>query len=517
MAISSPGIGSGLDVNSIVTQLMTIERQPLTALNNKVASFQAKLSGYGQISSALSQFQIAAKGLSPPTQFQSVTATLADATVGTASASAGATAGSYALEVSSLAQAQKLVAAGQTSTSAAIGSGTATTLTFDFGTIAGGTLSNGTYTGASFTSNGAGTKTVTIDASNNSLSGIRDAINSANIGVSATIVNDGSATPNRLVLTDSTTGISNSMKISVSGDATLSSLLSQDPANNTGQALAETVTAQNANFKIDGVAVSKTSNTVTDAIQGVTLNLTKTNVGTPTSITVAQDTGSVTKAVNAFVTAYNNITQTLASATAYDPATKNAALFNGDASIALLQNQIRRVLSTPVAGGSSAFTQLSQIGVTFQKDGTLAVDNTKLQSAITSNFSDIAGLFAAVGKTSDSLVGYSSAGTLTAPGAYSVNVAQLATQSNATASAAAGLTITAGTNDTLQVLLDGVTANVTLAAGTYANPVANQWCKRIFIRRFNGDGNAIGRCVEDYFQPLWLGVRCQHYRRKRPG
>jgi len=472
MAISSPGIGSGLDVNSIVTQLMTIEQQPLTVLNNKVASFQAKLSGYGQITSALSQFQIAVQGLASPTQFQSVTATMADATVGTASASASAAAGSYALEISSLAQAQKLVSAGQVSTSAAIGSGTATTLTFDFGTIAGGTLSNGTYTGAGFTSNGAGTKTVTIDASNNSLSGIRDAINSANIGVSATIVNDGSASPNRLVLTDSTTGISNSMKISVSGDATISSLLSQDPANNTGQALAETVTAQNANFKIDGVAVSKTANTVTDAIQGVTLNLTKTNVGTPTSITVAQDTGSVTKAVNAFVTAYNNITQTLASATAYDPATKNAALFNGDASVALLQNQIRRVLSTPVAGGGSAYTQLSQIGVTFQKDGTLAVDNTKLQSAITSNFSDIAGLFAAVGKTSDSLVGYSSAGTLTAPGAYSVNVSQLATQGNATASAAAGLTITAGTNDTLQVLLDGVTANVTLAPGSYASATA---------------------------------------------
>jgi flagellar hook-associated protein 2 len=451
---------------------MTIENQPLTALNNKVASYQAKLSGYGQIKSALSQFQSAVQGLSSPTQFQAVTAALADATVATASASSSATAGSYALEVSSLAQAQKLVSAGQASDSAAIGSGAATTLTFDFGTIAGGTFSNGTYTGASFTSNGAGSKSVSIDASNNSLSGIRDAINSANIGVSATIVNDGSATPNRLVLTDSTTGISNSMKISVSGDATLSSLLSQDPANNSGQALAETVTAQNANFKLDGVAITKTTNTVTDAIQGVTLNLAKTNVGTPTSLTVAQDAGSVTKAVNAFVTAYNNITQTLASATAYDPTTKQAALFNGDASVSLMQNQISRVLSAPVAGGSSAFTQLAQIGVTLQKDGTLAVDSTKLQSALTSNFSDIAGLFAAVGKTSDSLVGYSSAGALTTPGAYSVNVSQLATQGNATASAAAGLTITAGTNDTLQVLLDGVTANVTLTPGSYASATA---------------------------------------------
>lgn len=472
MAISSPGIGSGLDVNSIVTQLMTVENQPLTALNNKVASYQAKLSGYGQIKSALSQFQSAVQGLSSPTQFQSVTATLADTTVATASASAGTTAGSYALEVSSLAHAQKLVSAGQASTSVAIGGGTATTLTFDFGTIAGGTLSSGTYTGASFTSNGAGSKSITIDASNNSLSGIRDAINSANIGVSATIVNDGSASPYRLVLTDNTTGKANSMKISVSGDTTLSSLLSQDPANNTGQALAETVSAQNANFTLDGIAISKSTNTVTDAIQGVTLNLAKTNVGSPTSLTLAQDTGSVTNAVNAFVKAYNNITQTLASATAYDPTTKQAALFNGDTSVSLMQNQIRNVLSAPVAGGSSAFTQLSQIGVSFQKDGTLAVDSTKLQSAVTNHFSDIAGLFAAVGKTSDSLVGYSSAGALTAPGAYSVNVSQLATQGNTTASAAAGLTITTGVNDTLQVLVDGVTANVTLAQGSYASAAA---------------------------------------------
>ncbi|MHB1333582.1 MAG: flagellar filament capping protein FliD [Sulfuriferula sp.] len=472
MGISTPGIGSGLDVNGIVSKLMSLEQQPLTALNNQVASYQAQLSGYGQIKSALSQFQSAVQGLSSPTQFQSLTATLADATVATASASAGATPGTYALEVSSLAQAQKLVAAGQTSVSTAIGSGTATTLTFDFGTIAGGTLSNGTYTSASFTSNGAGTKTVTIDASNNSLSGIRDAINSANIGVSATIVNDGSASPYRLVLTDNTTGISNSMKISVSGDATLSSLLSQDPANNTGQALTQTVVAQNANFKIDGVAVTKTSNTVTDAIQGVTLGLTKTNVGTPTNITVAQDTASVTTAMNTFVTAYNSITQTLAAATAYNPTTKQAALFNGNASVSLMQNQISNVLSRPIAGGASALTVLSQVGVTLQKDGTLAVDSTKLQSALTSNFNDIAGLFAAVGKTSDSLVGYSSAGALTAPGAYSVNVTQLATQGNTTASAAAGLTITAGTTDTLQVLVDGVTANVALAAGTYASAAA---------------------------------------------
>jgi flagellar hook-associated protein 2 len=474
MGISTPGIGSGLDVNGIVAKLMSVEQQPLTALNNKVASYQAKLSGFGILKSTLSQFQSAMQGLSAIGQFQALTATPADATVASASASSTATPGTYALEVSSLAQAQKLVAAGQASASTAIGSGAATTLTFDFGTIAGGTFSTttGTYTGASFTSNGAGTKSVAINASNNSLSGIRDAINSSNIGVSATIVNDGSATPYRLVLTDNTTGKTNSMKITVAGDASISALLSQDPANNAGQALSETVTAQNANFKLDGIAVSKTSNTITDAIQGVTLNLTKTNVGTPTSITVARDTASVTKAVNAFVTAYNGINQTLADASAYNATTKQAAILNGEPSVSLIQNQIRRVLSAPVAGGASAFTLLSQAGVTFQKDGSLAVDNTKLQSAITNNFSDIAGLFAAVGKTADSLVAYSSASTKTVAGAYKVNVTQLATQGNATASAAAGLTITAGVNDTLQVLVDGVSASVTLAPASYASAAA---------------------------------------------
>jgi flagellar hook-associated protein 2 len=467
--ISSPGIGSGLDVNSIVTQLMAIEKQPITALQNKVTSFQAKLSGYGQIKSALSQFQTAMQGLSSVSKFQSLTTTLADPSVATVSAGASATTGSYALEVTSLAQSQKLVSTGQASANTAIGSGASTTLTFDFGTIAGGTLSTGHYTGASFTSNGAGTKTLTIDASNNSLSGIRDAINSANMGVSATIVNDGSASPYRLVLTDNTTGKANSMKISVSGDATLSSLLSQDPASDAGQALTETVSAQNANFTLDGVAITKSSNTVTDAIQGVTLNLAKTNVGNPTSLTLAQDSSTLTTAVNAFVTAYNNISQTLTSATAYDASSKTAALFNGDLSVSMMRNQIRSVLSAPIAGGSSAFTQLSQIGVSFQKGGALAVDASKLQNAIANNFNDIAGLFATVGKASDSLITYSGASTLTKPGAYSVNVSQLATQGNVTASAAAGLTISSGVNDTLQVLVDGVTANVTLAQGTYAS------------------------------------------------
>ncbi|MHB0985921.1 MAG: flagellar filament capping protein FliD [Sulfuricella sp.] len=463
MALSSPGIGSNLDVNSIVSQLMSIERQPLTALDRKEAGYQAKLSAYGTLKGALSSFQNSVRALSDVSKFQSVKATPADATVLGASASSIAVPGAYSVEVSKLAQSQKLAAVGQASTTSAIGIGT---LTFDFGTISGGTFDavTGKYTGAAFTSNGAGVKTVTIDASSNSLTGIRDAINSANIGVSAAIVNDGGTSPYRLALTSTSIGKTNSIKISVAGDAALSTLLAHDPAAT--QNLSETATAQNAEFKVDGVAVSKTSNSVSDVIQGVTLSLLKTNVGAPTVVTVARDTASVTTAVNAFVKAYNDVNKTLGDLSAYNATTQQAAILQGDSSVRSIQSQIRNTLTSTLAGIGGSYTTLSQIGVSFQTNGTLAVDSTKLQSAIGTNFNDIASLFAATGKATDSLVSYSSGTANTKPGAYALTVSQLATQGKVVGSAAAGLTID-GTNDTLSVIVDGVSATVTLAAGTY--------------------------------------------------
>ncbi|GAA4015274.1 flagellar filament capping protein FliD [Actimicrobium antarcticum] len=478
MAISSPGIGSNLDVNSIVTQLIAIDSQPLAVLTKRQTSFQAKLSAIGSVKSALSSFQTAVSGLSDISKFQGASVSAADATIATASGSSIAVPGTYALQVTSLAQAQKLVAPGQTTSNTAIGSGT---LSFDFGTISGGSATNGQYAGASFTSNASGVKTVTIDPANNTLAGIRDAINAAKIGVTATILNDGGTTPYRMVLTQASTGVSNSIKISVAGDAGLSALLGQDPAG--VQALTENQTAANAEFKIDGIAVSKPSNTVTDVLPGVTLNLRgKTAAGVSTSVTVARDTAAIANSVTQFVTAYNQITQTLTNVSSYDAATKSAAVLNGDSSIRSVQNQIRDVLNAPVSGGNSAYSVLSEIGVSLQKNGSLALDSTKLQTAIDSNFSDIAGLFAAVGKSTDSQVTFTGATANTKPGAYPVTISQLARQGSAvgasgitgaggaktTGSAAAGLTVD-GTNDSLTVLLDGVSTSISLTQQTYAS------------------------------------------------
>lgn len=457
---------SGLDVNGLVTQLMTVEQQPITKLATKTASYQAKLTAFGTIQGAMYSFQSALSSLKNASTFQAVTATASDTTILSASALTSAAPGSYSLEVTSLAQSQKLVATGQTGVATPIGTGTATTLSFDFGTIA-GTATAGKYAaGATFTSAGGGIKTVTIDSSNNSLQGMRDAINAAAIGVTASIINDGSTTPYRLVLT-SNTGAANSMKITAAGDATVSALLANDPAAGpAGQNLTESVTGLNANLKINGISVSKSSNTVSDIIPGVTLNLTKITTS-PITLNVAQDTAAITKSVNDFATAFNALNKTLKDVSSYDPATKKGAVLQGDATVRNLQAQLRGVLNTPGAG---SLASLSQIGVTFQRDGSLAVDSAKLSSVMQSNFSGIAGLFASTGSTSDSLTIYNSTTAATKPGSYALNVTQIATQGNETGTAApTTLIIAAGSNDTLNMNINGINATITLTAKTYAS------------------------------------------------
>ena len=464
MAISAPGIGSNLDVNSIVSQLINIERQPITALDQREAGIQAKITAFGSIRGALSSFQNAARGLSDAGRFLAFKATTGDSTVATISASAKAAAASYALDVTSLAQAQKLTVAGQASTNAAIGNGT---LTFDFGTISGGTFDSATgkYTGAAFSSNGSGSKSVTIDSSNNSLQGIRDTINAAKIGVSASIVNDGDAnSPYRLVLTSDNKGQTNSIKISVSGDAALSNLLAQDPAGT--QNLSQSIAAQNAVFKVDGVSISKNSNTITDVIEGVTFTLQKAAANT--TLAVSRDTQTVQSSVQAFVKAYNDVNKTLSDLSAYNATTQRGAILQGDSAVRNIQNQIRSTLTSTLAGLSGNLTQLSQVGVSFQKDGSLALDSAKLQSAIENNFSDISGLFAAVGKGTDSLVGFVGSSNDTKPGNYAVAITRLATQGKSLGNkdVSVGVTIT-GANNTLNVSIDSVAATLTLDSGIY--------------------------------------------------
>ncbi|MBS1146685.1 MAG: flagellar hook protein [Proteobacteria bacterium] len=391
MAITASS-STAIDVPSLVSQLMAVERRPIDKLTAKIASYETKISSFGTLSSLVSGFQTAAKNLN--TSLQKVAATPSDASVFAATAGSTAVPGNYTMNVSQLAQSQNLVATGQTSSTAAIGDGTATTVTFDLGAISfdplnGGSLTNGVYSGATFTSNGSGTASITIDSSNNTLEGIRDAINTAAAGVTATIVNDGSGTPYRLALSSSSTGVSNSFKITTSGgDGSINSLLGYDPEGT--QNLTQTLAAQNAQLTVNGIAITSASNTVSEAIQGVTLTL-KNPTTTPASLTVARDTTAINTAAASFVDAYNALASQIKSRSAYGTTTTGGGSLAGDGTLRVMQDQLRGILMTPASGGT--LTTLTQVGISFQKDGSLLLDSSKLNSAIATNFSDVTNLF----------------------------------------------------------------------------------------------------------------------------
>ena len=361
MAITSSTTTS-LDVSSLVTQLMAVERQPITKLNTKVTDAQAKISSFGTISSLMSTFQTAAKAMK--TGLQSVAATPSDASVFAATAGSTALPGNYTLSVSQLAQSQSLVAAGQTSSSTAIGDGTATTVTFASG--------------------GSGTASITIDSSNNTLEGIRDAINAGALGVTASIVNDGSGTPYRLALTSTSSGASNSFTITTSGgDGAVSGLL--DMGN-----LTQTLAAQDALLTVNGIAITSASNTVSEAIQGVTLTL-KNTTTTPASLAVTRDTAAIETAATSFVDAYNALATQIKSRSAYSTTTSTGGSLAGDGTLRAMQDQLRGIFNTSASGGT--LTSLAQVGIAFQSTGLLALDSSKLESAMATNFSDVTNLF----------------------------------------------------------------------------------------------------------------------------
>ncbi|MDB5762095.1 MAG: flagellar hook protein [Herminiimonas sp.] len=396
--VSSPGIGSNLDVKTIVAQLMATEQGPTTAINNQTASYNAKLSAISSLKSALSTLQQAAQTVNLSTTFKTVTASVADTSALSASVNSANTAGSYNVEVQSLAQAQKLISSGYASKTTAIGNGT---LTLDVGTYSAAGSPPVTFTA----NTGVAQKTITIDSTNNTLEGIRDAINNANTSVSAAIINDG--TNYRLSLTSKNSGVANAIKLGVTenGGAGLAQL-AYDGSTGGVSKLTQNTAPKNAVIKVDGISITSSSNTITDAIQGVTLNLTKEMAaGTTTQLTLANDTTNASAAIQSFVNAYNAVSTQIANSTAYDAATGTASVLTGDATMRTIQAQLRNALLSAIPGASSGLSVLSDAGISFQTDGTLAIDSTKLATALADPQKDLSRLFVT---STDGTIGFGS-------------------------------------------------------------------------------------------------------------
>ena len=387
---SVTGIGSGIDIDSIVASMVAAERAPKeTQLANLEKKTTTQITAIGALKGAISDFQTALGALNKPELFKARSATSSKPDLVGVTATTTAGAGSYQLEVKSLASSSKVALAAIPNTAEAPARFTSGAFEVSLGVPG---IPPAPNTKESFS--------ITIDEDNNTLAGVRDAINTAgkDMGVSATIVTDEYGS--RLVLSSSKTGEGRDITVTANGvdEPGLIGLsaLNFTGTSGTGKDARVLTSAQSAELYVDGLKVISETNKVDGAIEGVTLDLkAKTVANEPLTIAVAEDKAGVKKQIQSFVESYNKLigvinAQTKVTSVGEGKAPVTGALV-GDATARTLLNTIRNELVN--VQGDGALRALTDIGITTQKDGTLAIDNAKLDKAMASNFGELSGLF----------------------------------------------------------------------------------------------------------------------------
>lgn len=366
--INVPGIGSGLDINGLVTQLVAVERAPAQQqIDARRAEVGAKISALGQLNGALDAVRTAFNGLRDGSVFARKVATSVDTSVLTATAASAAAAGTYSITVQNLASSQRLTSGAFTNASTAVGTGTLSL------SVGGDTLQ------------------LALDASNNSLSAIASAINASadNPGIDASVVTgtDGA----HLVLNARKLGSAGAITVSASGgDGGLSALVFVAPGD-PGNALSETSPAVDALVDIDGITVTASGNQVSEAISGVSLNLLKAQPGTAVQLTVAADRAGILAAVGTLVSKYNEFVKTADTLAAFNRNTGSAGPLLGDSTLRAARADLSAAFGARAADGSGA---LSDLGIRFKVDGTLELDSTVLGAKLDAGTTQVAALFA---------------------------------------------------------------------------------------------------------------------------
>ncbi len=374
-SISSLGIGSGLDVNGIISSIMKVEQLPMQKLQATATTMQTRLSAFGQMQSLVSTFRDAANALTSAAAYSVTKASSTNTGAVGASSTATAVPGSYSVSVSKLASTQSTVSAS--------GQFAASTSTVGTGSI---TISLGTWsTGqTAFTEKpGAPAVVIPVGASDNTLGAIRDKVNASNAGVSATLITDASGA--RLAFQSTATGASNGFRVTVADADTnnidaagLSALAFDPPGGTTGTLLTQAAASTTA--KINGIDVATDGTTLANVVDGMTFVLSEVTTA-PAIVNVTRDTASVKKLMGEFTTAYNGLASYLKSMTNYDTATKTAGLLQGDSLATGLQLQMRQMLGAP-GGASTIFATLSAVGIQFQKDGSVTLNDAKASAAL---------------------------------------------------------------------------------------------------------------------------------------
>lgn len=373
-SISFGGLGNGTDFGQVVDQLVKIAQLPVDRLTKKKTGLNTKFTDLTTVSTKVAAFQSAAQALRLSTSFDKTTASVTDATVLSVSASSSAAAGTYSVRVLQLAQSHQVVSKAAKAVSSAtedIVSGGSATFTFRVGAGA--------------------NQTVTL-GSTGSLTDLRDQINNVGAGVTASVVNTGTeaAPAYRLALTANNTGSANAITLVADGT-------DLDLLNGSGSGGLDTLAAaQNAQIQLgdqalNPLSIERSSNTVSDAITGVTLTLTKTTGTGTVQVSLSQDVNAVKTNIQALATAYNEVVKFINERSTYDVAAKQGGVFFNESSAKTVLSQLRAALSSSVSG-ATVYSSLGQIGFKTERDGTITVDDGQLSTALSTNYSGVKAL-----------------------------------------------------------------------------------------------------------------------------
>ncbi|MBI5892981.1 MAG: flagellar filament capping protein FliD [Deltaproteobacteria bacterium] len=358
MGISaSTGITSGIDYASLIEGLIKIERQPITLMENRQSRLETSKSALSTLSSKLKELQSAADALKSTTSFNVFKTSVSDETVFTASASSSASAGNYTIKVNLLAKNHQIVSTGVADKDATL--------------IAAGA---GSF---KFTVGSGAVQTVNVDATT-TMQKLADDINALSAGATASIVNTG--TEYKLILKSNETGTSNSLAIT---------------QNDTTLTTSDLQTAQNASITVDGLTVTRSSNTITDVIGGVTINLLKVGSAAGETLTVTRDTDSIKTKITDLVDKYNSVMTYINENNKYDSKTKTKGSLYGEAVAKTVMEQMRQTIQSTISGLSNPdMNELREAGISIDSKGKLSVDSTKLSDALSTKFNDVVNLFA---------------------------------------------------------------------------------------------------------------------------
>ena len=389
------GINSNLDTSGIIDNLVTLQRQPITIVEAKRALEEAKLLSFQDLKDRLQNFKSIVNTLNTESRFLTTEGVFSNKSatdtnkVATLTTSSSATSGTFSLVVNNLARETKLLSTGFADTSS--------------------TLNNGTVS----ITVGTSVTEITINESNNTLDGLRLAINNSGANVQANFLNDGSASnPVKLVISGTETGSDNAVSITASN--TLFGFGQETPIT-----FSETQAAQNASFVLDGVSVTKADNTVTDVITGTTLQLESAGSGI---ITLSPDEDAIKEKIQNYVDGFNELMVHLNSELALTESTGETGILFANFTVQNLQQTLRETITDQVQGVTGDFSYLSQIGIKTQSDGTLTIDDGDLSTAIATNIENVTQLFSSTGRTTNSTVTFVAFTDNTVPGTYSVKV-----------------------------------------------------------------------------------------------